>query len=423
MAQRMDSARQWMKELGIGGVLAAVALFVEAAVLLADGRFDGIPRAFHFVGPAIFVLAVAFLVRGLGQRYLGWQSTDPEGLQIINDGFAPSVEKTTFRECEAMVEYALSHGLDVTASVLTVVVRVSELFPRPMPTEKLKDVEPRETPRLTREAIRDLARVHADLARLVAPATPRTLRLLNEGASNRFFPFLGRIRLVRHFEFIAVLLLAVFLVSAFHTDFSDDALLKAADWVGTWNAVNLLAAAGLGAAFFGLYRANQYVGRGTYDYKYEASYWARFTLGVVAGIVLAVVIPIGDEGDATASTFTKPLLALLGGFSADVVYRVLTRFVETLQTLIEGSHRELVATQTEAIAAREASRLTQSRTELSAELLRLEAALAAGTPSEQVRARIRQTLDQLLPTTSLSDPAPTTVTKAAPRKAAPRKKP
>ena len=328
------------------------------------------------------------------------------------------MQKTAFRQCEAMTEYALSHGLDVEGSDLDFVVRLGAKFPRPRQDDK-KKVELK-SPELSIEERRDLARAHASLARLVAPATPCTLRLLNDGVSNRFFPFLGRIRLVRHFVFVALVLLAALLVSLFHTDFSEPVFKNTK---GIWNVVNLLAAAGLGGAFFGLYTATHYVRRGTYDYKYEASYWARLTLGLVAGILLAVVIPIGDEkAPSVAETFTKPVLALVGGFSADVVYQSLNRFVDTLRTFVEGAHRDLLAAQQEVNAAREATRITQSRTELSALLMALEADIAAETPNEKVRERIRQMLDELLPIT-IPDVVPRKATprKATPRKATPRK--
>jgi hypothetical protein len=97
-----------------------------------------------------------------------------------------------------------------------------------------------------------------------------------------------------------------------------------------YNALELVAAAGLGAIFYGLHKANRYVTRGSYDPKYEASYWIRFTLGIVAGILLAVVLEVGGN-------LSKPVLALLGGFAAEAVYKILVRFVEMLETLVDGT--------------------------------------------------------------------------------------
>ena len=37
------------------------------------------------------------------------------------------------------------------------------------------------------------------------------------------------------------------------------------------------------------YKANRFVNRGTYDQKYEAAYWARFTLGGITRCVSPMV--------------------------------------------------------------------------------------------------------------------------------------
>ena len=64
----------------------------------------------------------------------------------------------------------------------------------------------------------------------------------------------------------------------------------------------------------------------------------RFIHGLIAGIVLPELIPV--QGDQALS---RPLLALLGGFSASVVYRLLSRLVDTLESLFQGDPREFLA--------------------------------------------------------------------------------
>ena len=51
-----------------------------------------------------------------------------------------------------------------------------------------------------------------------------------------------------------------------------------------YNLLFLIAAAGLGASFQALFQANRYVVAGTFDPKYESSYWIRFVLGLIAGL-------------------------------------------------------------------------------------------------------------------------------------------
>lgn len=52
-----------------------------------------------------------------------------------------------------------------------------------------------------------------------------------------------------------------------------------------------LAAAGLGVSFAALYKANTFIANGTFDPTYHASYWIRFFLGLIAGLILAIMVP------------------------------------------------------------------------------------------------------------------------------------
>src|SRR5438270_13746307 len=107
--------------------------------------------------------------------------------------------------------------------------------------------------------------------------------------------------------------------------------------------MHLISAAGLGACFYALFKARRFITNGTYDPKYEPTYWVRFILGITAGTLLALLIPVG--GSAGSVELTKPLLALLGGFSAEAVYRILLRMVETLETLVQGSDQQAIEEQ------------------------------------------------------------------------------
>jgi hypothetical protein len=159
------------------------------------------------------------------------------------------------------------------------------------------------------------------------------------------------------------------------------------------NELFLLAAAGVGAAFAGLFRANRYIADGTYDPKYESSYWVRFILGIIAGIVLAVLIPVGPNG----KSFTRPLLALLGGFSASVVYRILGRIVDTLESFIEGDSPEASAAREQALRSKVLDERAQEQLRLGAALMKLRHQLGAGASQEELEAAVSSILDDLLP--------------------------
>lgn len=114
----------------------------------------------------------------------------------------------------------------------------------------------------------------------------------------------------------------------------------------------LLSAAALGASFSALFKANSYVKDASFEPRYITTYWIRFVLGVIAGFILAMMIPLDNFVQATGTVantaepnmgafafggMLHPLLALLGGYSASLVYRILDRLVIGLETIFKGS--------------------------------------------------------------------------------------
>lgn len=178
-----------------------------------------------------------------------------------------------------------------------------------------------------------IVRAHAALTPVVEPATPQSLRFAKYRRDNDVFPYLGQIQLVRQMMGVAVVSLIVLLVLIQKTDFSGAR-------AETINIVVLLASSALGGAFYALSTANRYIKNRTFDPSTQPEYWSRFVLGLVSGGLLATVIPVTDanptQDGLTAAAFAPPLLALLGGFSAEVVRQVLDRLVETLKTVVTG---------------------------------------------------------------------------------------
>jgi hypothetical protein len=286
-------------------------------------------------------------------------------------------------ESEAMAKYALASGLKVPPSVLYAAVN-GDGSPAPPGTE-LSSSE---------ETIKRMAAVHHQLAQLIAPATPRTILLLSREKKSARLPFLGPVRLVRQMMLVAIVSLATFVVTALSPDVNDTSgdIFRSSGWELLINELFLLSAAAVGAAFTALFRANRYIANGTYDPKYESSYWVRFILGLIAGIVLPALIPI-EGGQA----LTRPLLALLGGFSASVVYRILSRLVDTLESLVQGDVSDRVAAREQALKAQLAEQRLQDQLRLAGVLLKLREQLTAGPGGDELKASVAVLLDELTP--------------------------
>ncbi len=123
-----------------------------------------------------------------------------------------------------------------------------------------------------------LAQVHARLADLVAPARPRTILLLAEEKekANPFY-FLGEVPLIRRLMFISIIsligLISVSLSSAVDGNPKSFSLLENQGTSLLLNQLFLLTAASLGASFANLIQTQRYIKDGTFDPKYESSYW------------------------------------------------------------------------------------------------------------------------------------------------------
>jgi hypothetical protein len=320
-------------------------------------------------------------------------------------------------ECDAMARHALGSGMAPAAWVLDVVERSrAPAADDPAPTTRMpQSADPYESgeweiPWLGPKPparLDELSRAHASLARLIAPATPRGILLLNRGRQYGRFRPLGPVRLIRQMLIAVILLLAGFVVlatSPYINSTSGDVFRDSGTSL-LLNELFYLCAGGLGAAFYALFTAYQYIAAGTYDTTYESSYWIRFILGLIAGVLLPSLIPI-SSGNSQGNV-TRPLLALLGGFSAAVLYRILSRLVQTVESLAEGDEKPTDEARQEAATARALAQMGEDRLAMVAELVHLRDELAAGDPNERLQATVEKLLATLAPHGAQSD-APTT---------------
>lgn len=296
-------------------------------------------------------------------------------------------------ECEVMVTYALASGQRVPPSLLQTVGESGIEAPE----SAAVPVSP--------AVWRSLAQAHDQLCHLVSPATPRTLLLLRQERVRGGSTMLGPVPLIRRLTVAAIALLALFLLTAISPDVNavSGDIFNSSGLKLAVNEVFLLSAAGIGAAFAALFTASRYIARGTYDPKYESTYWIRFVLGLLAGIVLASLIPV-KVGSGAHGNFTRPFLALLGGFSAAVVFRILTRMVATLESLFQGDLRDSADATRRQIIAEVTQRTALEQLHLSSALVQLREQLAAGVPNDRLMATLSGILDDVIPAAPGQEP-------------------
>lgn len=240
-----------------------------------------------------------------------------------------------------MAKYALASGYKVSGQLL----------------QQLKDIELSLSRGSSNDTslVRQLGDAHARLSAMVSPATPRTILLLDSKTEQRgYLRFLGPVPLIRQMMVTALFSLLALITLTLSPEVNgtkaNSDILVGSGMSLLLNELFLLSAAALGASFSALFMANRYIQEGTFDPKYNISYWIRFVLGVIAGFILATLFDLdalekaGGNSPESSSAFARPLLAMIGGFSASVVYRILSRLADTVESLFRGDmHEQLIA--------------------------------------------------------------------------------
>jgi hypothetical protein len=240
-------------------------------------------------------------------------------------------------ECDAMARHAFARGLQMPSSVL----------------QSLDFIEQTLDDTLESASLEQLGQLHMELSDVVAPAMPQTIYLLQRDKSQgSWLASLGPLPAIRRLLLATLLFTLTFVLVSTSGEINHENMARD---IYSMNGLALLevlvflmSAAGMGACFHALFVAHTYIGDGTYDPRYDSSYWTRIGLGVIAGLIMSQLIPIGPDAEAAAAgvagagagdgapVMSKPILALLGGFSATMVYTVLERLVETVESLFKG---------------------------------------------------------------------------------------
>jgi hypothetical protein len=313
-----------------------------------------------------------------------------------------SLRRQILRECEEMAEFAFASGMRVPASVMQVVeAAVATSVQAKSGGSSDEPYDP------TGEEIKRLVQAHEQLGKVVAPATPRALVILADHRHDGgVWGALGPVPFIRHMMVVAILSLLTFILLVATPEVDGDVQIIPAGAFGKTflNELFLISAAALGASFAALFQANQYIGHRNYDPQYEISYWIKFVVGMMAGLMLALLIPL-DLGDpatregikSAASVLDKPLLALIGGFSASAVYRILNRLVETVESLVRGNAKEMVSAAQEQARLQTQAQTEQMRLRMASSLLSLQQELGGGGDPASVKARMDAMLNSLVP--------------------------
>ena len=138
-----------------------------------------------------------------------------------------------------------------------------------------------------------------------------------------------------------------------------------------------LSAAGLGALFAVLYPLTSTVAAGEYDENDDASYVTRVVVGLVAGTILGQLVNVSDV--AALGGLTRPTLAVLGGFSASLVFKVLSGLVQGIESVFSSAPQARGDAGTGTVENRNL-RVVAERQAVVAELLDIQLNFPPGSP-------------------------------------------
>ncbi len=306
------------------------------------------------------------------------------------------IKNILINECSAMVRFALGAGLKVPGNV---VQNLQKCISTDDEQEKPHDINEE------LKCIESLTNIHNQLSIIISPAKPSSLLFFEKEDKHRFFKFLGPVSLIRRMMVIAILSLTSLILLSISPDVngSPDSFGLTTNH-GTSLLINqlfLMSAASIGACFAALFQVSEYIKNANYNPMYESTYWVRFVLGLLAGTMLATLIPIelfSNEGSVTVVSqgFERPILALLGGFSASVVFRILSRLTATVESLFKGDAKELIAVQEAAFNIKMEQQNINTRLEMINNLKDFQSKLNSGEETKILQDELNKIQNSLM---------------------------
>lgn len=330
----------------------------------------------------------------------------------------------SIEECEIMIHYAQANGKMVPPHTLKQLGELQAIvydINLEIAAGNIDKVDPRS---LNMALIGGL---HNDLSKVIAPASPETVLLLERNKRKGLAGILGPIPLVRRLNVITILCLFAFLGLFFAEEVDsytiNGDILSYEGIKFVYNELVIVAIAALGASFYALFEVYKYITNNSYNPKYDSIYLIRFILGIVSGVILAQFIFISPEilGEGAGSTVDninksrelggfmtyKPLLAFLGGFSARVVHKILHSMIDAIETFISGSARDMAESREQAakvqmedklnaIKQKNAQTEATERMRSTMQLMQLKEELNAGANSSDISERLNQLMNEFM---------------------------
>ena len=201
-----------------------------------------------------------------------------------------------------------------------------------------------EVPKVARDLlfttkVSELLVIHKELSKLVAPATPKTIRYLMEMQSKNSKGKYRSIPLIRNFIILAILSILALISTGLSPNVNHENLSKGilanAGFSLFLNLIFLCSASAIGAVFFMLSKLTTEVKQATFDPTETSNYWARLIMGILSGLIMSEIIVLNQEMETASVEMNRLLFALLGGFASEVVYKILEAIIQKIQSFLQ----------------------------------------------------------------------------------------
>ena len=276
----------------------------------------------------------------------------------IGVGVRQRLWKQMARECEAMAQLALRTGRTIPVEIIERLDQALSATDTPAaaatPGRSSIDEVPRAqagdgtAPAAEISPLASLSVAHAALTQIITPATPEAVLLLaDERATHPLLYALGPLPIVRQILGLAVVSLFLVLGIALSEEINvvnmGQTMLTLAGYPLLVKEAYLVSAASLGSCFQNLQKINVVISDSTYDPKFQSTYWTRWVMGVVSGLIISQLIYVfllrspPTEASAVPAAIGQPLLALLGGYSSDLVQGILSHTIDTVASFFRVS--------------------------------------------------------------------------------------
>lgn len=311
------------------------------------------------------------------------------------------IKDSLYNQCRVMLDHAMKTGKPINSNYIESLNG---------PPESLSQEE--------------LVHSYNYLAKLIKPAMPGTLILFEKNRQSKSpFRFLGPLPIVRGFMLVTIIslltLIGISLSPMVNNESMQLSMLQGNGWGQAARLAFLLSAASVGGSFYALFKMNSFVKQGSFDMKYAPTYWSRYVLGLVAGILLSELFVVffetvpaqsGTSSNgalqplASAPYLIKPIFAILGGFSANLMYRILNRFIDMVESLFKGTTDEMIAQKKKELVDELDAQESRLKADAVNDLLSIKDTLIKNNATDGVMEEIDKALSQALSTADIPTP-------------------